>query len=430
MTYTQDITNAFSNAIGAEGADKKDFDQAVQETKKAVAALHDYKRQNALPLLNIGEQEDDFKIIEDTAKRITDHFETLIVLGMGGSSRGGSTLVSLARNPFTGLAGKTKIHFVENIDPFTFDQLLVSLNLKTTAFLFISKSGNTAETLAQLLVLLRETETKLGRNAIKEHFFIITEPGENPMRRIGQEYGISMIEHNPRIGGRFAALTAVGLLPAKVAGLDIRAIRRSAGKVVQRTFSENASEAALGGALHHVLLRKGKSVVVIMPYCDRLETLGAWHQQLWEESLGKKGHGTTLLRALGATDQHSQLQLYLDGPNDKFITMIFLKQAGFGAAIPTSKEKALSYLNNHTVGDLMEAEQMATAQTLAKNHRPVRILTLDKLNEESIGALLMHFMLETMITAQLWQIDAFDQPAVEEGKQLARQYLSKTANAA
>ncbi len=244
------------------------------------------------------------------------------------------------------------------------------------------------------------------------------------MRRLGREHGIEMLDHDPNIGGRFAGLTAVGLLPAKAAGLNIQAIRHGAAEVTRQMFQADSPEPALGAALHGCLLKKGKTVSVIMPYCDRLSAFSAWHQQLWSESLGKNGKGTTALRALGAFDQHSQLQLYLDGPNDKFFTLVLLKQENTGAAIPASKEKALGYLNNRTIGDLMVAEQRATAETLIQNKRPVRILSLDTLNEETLGALMMHFMLETMVMGRLWGIDAFDQPAVEQGKRLAREYLA------
>jgi len=424
MIYTHDIGNAFEEAIGTHGAGKKEFAADMDAAKKAVALLLKHKKNNALPILNIGERKDDLALIESAAKRIGDRCDTLVVLGMGGSGRGGNTLTALARNPYTAVAGKTKIYFVENIDPHTFDQLLSSVSLKTTMFLAISKSGGTAETLAQVLVLLKEVESNLGRNSIPDHFTFITEPHDNAMRRLGEEYNIPMLEHDPNIGGRFAALTAVGLLPAKAAGLDIHAIRHGAADVVHHTLSDADPEPAKGAALHNTLLKKGRTISVLMPYCDRLDPFGAWHQQLWEESLGKDRHGTALLRALGATDQHSQLQLFLDGPHDKFITMILLEQKNVGKAIPSAKDKSLGYLNNHTIGNLMAAEQRATAETLTHNKCPLRVFGIDRLDEKTLGALMMHFMLETMITAQLWNIDAFDQPAVEQGKKLAREYLA------
>lgn len=429
MMYTHDIRNAFEDVIGSHGAGKKEFTADVENAGKAIVTLRDHQKNNTLPILNVGDRKDDLVLIEKAAQKISDSCDTLVVLGMGGSGRGGNTLVSVVKNTFTGMAGKVKIHFVENIDPHTFDQLLSSITLKSTIFLAISKSGSTAETLAQVLVLIKEVDTKIGKNDIANRFIFITEPHDNSMRRLGNEYNIPMLEHDPNIGGRFAALTAVGLLPAKVAGLDIHAIRHSASEVVKHTLGDADCEPARGAALHNTMLKKGRTVSVLMPYCDRLDALGAWHQQLWEESLGKDRKGTVLLRALGATDQHSQLQLYLDGPHDKFISMILLEQENKGKAIPAAKDKALVYLNNHTVGDLMGAEQRATAETLMRNKCPLRVFYLKTLDEKSVGALMMHFMLETMITAHLWNINAFDQPAVEQGKVLAREYLLNAAAA-
>ncbi len=421
--YTQDIRAAFEDVSGNGGACKRDFAYALSEAKKAVDGLNGRRRSNAWPVLNVPEYKDDFMLIEQVARHINDSFDTMIVLGMGASGRSGSALAALASNRFDRTAGKTRIHFLDNIDPHTFDQLQASLALKNTVFLVISKSGSTVETIGQLLILLHEVRDRIGRNEIKNHFIFITEPGINPMRRLGEEHGITTLKHDPNICGRFAALTAVGLLPAKVAGLDIRAIRQGAAEVTRRTLAGEALEPAIGAALHDALLKKGKSVAVMMPYCDRLHEFSAWHQQLWVESLGKNGRGTTALRALGPFDQHSQLQFYLDGPPDKFITLITLRQEEAGAAVPPLQDKALSYLGEHTIGNLVVAQQSATARILAEKKCPLRVFSLSRLSEETMGALLMHFMLETMITAQLWKVDAFDQPAMDEGKRLARDYL-------
>jgi glucose-6-phosphate isomerase len=424
MNYTQEITNAFDDVAGRDGASRGDFEHALAEAKKAVAKLQAYKKNNTWPVLNSAERTDDLEGIEATAKHIREHFSTMVVLGMGASSRGGSALVALAENRFASMPGKTKIHFIDNIDPVTFDELRAALDYKKTLFLVISKSGGTVETMAQAFVLMKEVEAKTGKMVVKDHFIFITEPTANPLRQLAEKYGIKTLEHDANIGGRFSALTVVGLLPAAVAGLDIRAVRRGAAEVVRYTFADGSPEPAKGAALFNALIKKGKTISVMMPYADRLDAFGAWHQQLWAESLGKDGKGMTALRALGAFDQHSQLQLYLDGPRDKFITLIFLKNKNSGAAIEAPLENSLAYLGGHKIGDLMESAQLATASTLTKNKCPTRIFSLDKLNEESLGALMMHFMLETMIMAELLGIDAFGQPAVEEGKRLAREYLS------
>jgi glucose-6-phosphate isomerase len=175
--------------------------------------------------------------------------------------------------------------------------------------------------------------------------------------------------------------------------------------------------------------RRGIGVTVLMPYVDRLAPFGLWFRQLWAESLGKDGKGTTPVRALGAVDQHSQLQLYLAGPADKLFTLLVLQQDGQGALLPPdlAGDPALAYLAGRRLGDLLAAEQRATATSLLRHGRPTRVLRLPRLDEASLGALFMHFMLETIIAAALWGVDAFDQPAVEQGKVLARQYLGERA---
>lgn len=423
MIYKHDISRAFGAIAGKDGADKEVFARALEETTKAIAVLRKHRQTDTWPILTVAERTDDLPLIEQTAKRITDHFATLVVIGMGGSSRGGKALGALKENPFVRKTSGTTVHFVDNIDPNTSDQLLTSLDLKSTLFLAISKSGDTAETLTHLLVCIGEVAKQLGPEAVRKHFMAIANPGDNTLRRIATLHGFTVLDHDPDIGGRFAALTIVGLLPAKVAGVDIEAIRSGANNIMQHTFSQAMSEPARGAALHIALMERGKSVAVLMPYCDRLAPFTGWYQQLWAESLGKKGKGSTPLASLGALDQHSMLQLYLNGPRDKFMTLILLAQTGKGAAIPQPPDARLAYLQGHTVGDLMDSEQRATAETLTRSRCPLRLFTLSALNEDAMGALMMHFMLETMITAQLLNVNAFDQPAVEESKRLAREYL-------
>ncbi len=185
--------------------------------------------------------------------------------------------------------------------------------------------------------------------------------------------------------------------------------------------------AALGAALSVALAEsKGKTISVVMAYCDRLERFTHWYVQLWAESLGKNGKGTTPVGALGPVDQHSQVQLYLGGPRDKLFTVVSVASAGLGPRI--DKELAALAgepgLGGKTIGDLAAAEARATADTLAKNGCPVRTIAIPKLDEASLGELLMHFMLETIVAAHLLGVDAFDQPAVEEGKVLAKKYLA------
>jgi glucose-6-phosphate isomerase len=239
-----------------------------------------------------------------------------------------------------------------------------------------------------------------------------------------------MLDHDTGIGGRYSALTNVGLLPAAMVGLDIAAVREGAGLALAPVLAKKPAAqvpAAVGAALSVALLEsKGKSISVLMAYCDRLQRFTHWYVQLWAESLGKGGKGTTPLAALGPVDQHSQLQLFIGGPRDKLFTVVTVDGAGIGPRIDGELAKLAGEpgFTDKTVGDLVMAESRATGETLAKNGCPVRTINVSKLDEESLGELMMHFMLETIIAAHLLGVDAFDQPAVEEGKVLAKKYLT------
>jgi glucose-6-phosphate isomerase len=224
------------------------------------------------------------------------------------------------------------------------------------------------------------------------------------------------------------------MLPALIAGLDATEIRAGADEALRAALNTTAdnSPPAIGAALNVGLAtRRGVSQTVIMPYVDRLAPFGLWFCQLWAESLGKDGKGTTPIRAMGTVDQHSQLQLYLSGPADKMFTVVMSEVRGAGPRYDQSQlqDPALDWLAGRTMGDLLDASQRATAETLARNGRPTRIMNVPSIDERSIGGLLMHFMLETIIAADLFGVDPFDQPAVEEGKVLARQYLREMGHA-
>jgi glucose-6-phosphate isomerase len=238
-----------------------------------------------------------------------------------------------------------------------------------------------------------------------------------------------MLNHDPNVGGRYSVLTNVGLLPAAVVGLNIEKIRAGATAALAPILNSAAPQevpAALGAALSVALAQKNrKTISAVMAYADRLERFSRWYVQLWAESLGKDGKGTTPLAALGPVDQHSQLQLFIAGPRDKLFTVITTGGGQRGPRIVEDLAKLAGEpeFAGKTMGELVSAQGRATAETLAKNGCPVRTIHLDRLDEESFGELLMHFMLETIIAAHLFGVDPFDQPAVEEGKVLAKKYL-------
>ena len=257
---------------------------------------------------------------------------------------------------------------------------------------------------------------------------VVTEPKASPLRQFAESISCPILDHPTGIGGRYAVLSVVGLLPAMLMGLDAKALRAGARSVLAASLAAPSSSAspASGAALHAVLAKeRALRETVLWCYADRLKTFGAWWRQLWAESLGKKGQGTTPVAALGPVDQHSQLQLFLDGPGAALFTLVTTDMAGAGPAVPAEQaaKLGLSYLADKRMGDLVAAEARATAETLAGRGRPVRQIHVPKLDERSLGALFMHFMLETILMGRLMGVDPFDQPAVEEGKVLARTYL-------
>ena len=433
MPYIQDIDGCFADALGGHGLAREPYRTLLAETAPALEALRASHADGSRPMLRLPAATDDLAALAPVAAAHRDRFAEVVVLGTGGSSLGGQTLCALADAGFGPRPGAPRLRFVDNVDPYTIDLLTERSDLAHTGFIVISKSGSTAETLTQFFVCYAAVAKRVGRQQAASHFTAITEPGDNVLRRLGGTLGISVLDHDPRLGGRYSVLSLVGLLPAMIAGLDAAAVRAGAAEVLAPVLAGKPPESAapaIGAALSVGLLRHAGAVsTVLMPYVDRLAYLGLWFRQLWAESLGKQGNGTTPINALGTVDQHSQLQLYLDGPRDKMFTVVMLDCAGRGAAVDPALagDKSLAYIAGRTVGDLMDAEQRATAATLIRHGRPTRIFRLAALDERVMGALMMHYMLETIIAAHLLGVDPFDQPAVEEGKVLTRQSLADSA---
>ena len=421
MTYRQEIAGCLAESC-QRGLTAAELDDALRRTEPALSSVAKMHGDGSLPLLRLPARRDDIAQLKPLAAEFA-RFQDVIVLGTGGSSLGGQTLVALAP------PGGPRIHFMDNVDPHSFAQLFDTLNPRRTGLVAISKSGGTAETLVQFFACTAWLDKRAAARTI-----VVTEPKPNPLRALAAARKLRTLDHDPNIGGRYSVLSNVGLLPAMIAGLDVGALRRGAREVLDATLAAKRprdAAPAVGAAIAVALNeRHDVTTTVIMPYVDRLAHFGLWFRQLWAESLGKDGKGTTPVRAMGTVDQHSQLQLYLDGPADKMFSFVMLAQAGKGPRMPAKlPDPSLGYLAGKRMGDLFDAEQRATAQTLIRNGRPTRIFSLERLDAKSLGALLMHYMLETIIAAGLWGVNAFDQPAVEQGKVLARQYLGEKGRA-
>jgi glucose-6-phosphate isomerase len=429
--YQQNTDGCFVASIGDTGLGEDAYGALLGDTSPALEILRAGHADGSLPFLGMSERLGVADALEPIAEKYIEAFDDVIFLGTGGSSLGARTICALAAAPIAqgGTIHRPRLHFMDNIDPGSFAALFQAVDPARTGFVVTSKSGATAETLGQFLIAADWMRNGISEEAIGAHFTAITEPGERPLRQLAGKFAIPVVDHDPNIGGRYAALSVVGLLPALIAGLDAEALRHGAADTLRPLLDGAAPEAfapAIGAAINIGLARAaGIGAAVMMPYMDRMTEFGAWYRQLWAESLGKNGHGTTPIRALGAVDQHSQLQLYLDGPADKLFTLIFAPAKGLGAVMDRELAAAagLDYLAGHRLGDLLDAEQRATADALKNKKRPVRIFTIDVLDEAVLGALMMHFMTETVIAAHLLGVNAFDQPAVEAGKVRARQYL-------
>ena len=414
MRYEQHTKYCFAAEIGRSGVAPEAYAEALRRTAPALAQLSAWRASGEHPFLLLPDSSDDLPELARTAHRMRERYNNVVVIGVGGASLGGQALTALAEG--TG-ANATPLKYLDNPNNTRLEAALAAQS--ETGFIVISKSGATAETLAQTLIALD--------HAPADSFLFVTAPGDNPLRRIAGDLGISVLDHDPRLGGRFSVFSAVGMLPALIAGLDAGALRRGASETLAAALgaADPADAPPAVGAALALAMAARLSATVIMPYDDRLSALAHWQRQLWAESLGKDGHGATPVVARGAVDQHSQLQLYLDGPADKLFTLITtgLPSGGPRIAEALAAAAGADYLAGCSLDDLMAAEASATRDALGEAGRPVREFVAPVLDEAALGAMMMHFMLETVIIALCLNIDPFSQPEVEKGKELARDYL-------
>jgi glucose-6-phosphate isomerase len=365
------------------------------------------------------------------ARELARRFRRTIVFGIGGSSLGGEMLVqALSPHP-----APHAVHFFDNVDPTTLAPL-AEHDWSDTLLLVISKSGDTAEILSQFLSCLPTFEDRFGSEALREHILVVTENPRGALYQIADRLGLEILPHPP-VGGRFSVLSVVGLLPAALAGVDIEALLAGARHMTERCAQPDIDRnpALWNAGAQYLQLARGRRQSVQMAYSDRLYPVTSWWRQLWGESLGKRDAagracGLTPVEARGVTDQHSQLQLYLDGPDDKQFTFLVNPDLrNFGARVPArfADLAAVAPLVGHATGELFLAEFEATRATLARHGRPQRTLALPYADAHALGELIVLLETETVAMAELLGVDPFDQPAVEEGKVLAREYLTKSS---
>jgi glucose-6-phosphate isomerase len=379
----------------------------------------------------------------ETVRRISGFAEGLgqahdhvLVLGIGGSALGTKALLTALRRPAwnelddEGRDFFPRLTVLENVDPTTVEAALRRIDPRRVLVNVISKSGGTAETMAQYLVVRQWLEDALG-GAATRHVVFTTDPARGALRELATREGIATLEVPPEVGGRFSVLSPVGLLPAALVGIDIGELLAGARRAIATAEADELARnpAALYAALHWAADEDlDARIDVLMPYTDRLRELAEWYRQLWAESLGKRAsrggavvhHGPTPVGAVGATDQHSQVQLFMEGPYDKVITFAVVDDLGADLTIPSRPDLPpdLAYLPGHTLGELLRAEYEATSAALARMGRMSCTLRLPDLAPATLGEAIMFFQVATGYAGVWYGVDPFDQPGVELGKKL------------
>ncbi|MFH1875173.1 MAG: glucose-6-phosphate isomerase [Pseudomonadota bacterium] len=427
-----DFANCKSDAVGFEHGitphDLKNIKPRVisahkqlknwQGTQDAIFLDHPFEPGLAEKFRKAGEQ-------------VQHSFDNLVVLGIGGSALGLRCLANACLNSQHNLLDRKqrknapKLFVCDNIDPDSFGSLLETLNLKETCFNVISKSGGTTETMAQFSYLLPILKTKFG-SKWKDHVFVTTDPARGLLRKFVTQEGVRSFEVPPKLGGRYSVLSSVGLFPAACLGLDVESILDGAMDIVKICQDEEleTNPAYYHAVISHIMLEiKKKNISVLMPYADHLALFADWYVQLFAESLGKEGQGMTPVKAIGSTDQHSQIQLYMDGPNDKLITFVGVEKFKKNNVI-THPLESFDYIKGYGLGDILIASQHATTKALTVAKRPNITITLHEVTPRAMGQLFMFFEISTAFIGALAQINPFDQPGVELGKKLLKEILS------
>jgi glucose-6-phosphate isomerase len=436
QTLGFEFNNMMADNIGPEhGITKQELKDLEPLASRYVKELKEERAQDKVQFLDLPYHKDVVIEILETVDFIKEKFKNLVVMGIGGSALGNIAIHRALNHPFYNLLtergrnGFPRIFIQDNIDPDKFSQLLDIIKPHETLFNFITKSGTTVETMAQFLVITKLLRDKLGKN-YQEHIVTITDSEKGALRALTKQENFTSFPIPDGVGGRYSVLTPVGLFSAAMSGVDIDTLLDGASSMDKACQSDNLWEnpALMGAALYFLShTKKGKNILVMMPYSDALGGAADWFCQLWAESLGKKLSlnkevvytGSTPVKAIGPVDQHSQLQLYMEGPQDKVITFWNIKHCT--NTVPIAKEddtveSDLEYFKGHTLNGLIQTEFEGTRIALLEQKRPNCTIILDELSAFTLGQLLYLFELQTAYAGKFYNVNTFDQPGVEAGK--------------
>ncbi len=429
-----DYNNMMAKALGDEqGITDKELEAVKEKAKSAHAFFKANRNTGMMGWTDLMYNQND--VVEDinrTAKYIRRGCEYFVVLGIGGSALGPmavfQALCHLRHNELPKRwRNGPKFYVEDNVDPERMSALFDVIDLDKTIFNVITKSGSTSETMSQYLIVMDILKEKYGRDA-KDHIIATTDSEKGNLVKIARREGLKTFVIPDGVGGRFSEICPVGLLPAAVLGINIKQLLKGCEYMDKkcRKADFKSNPALVAAALQYISIQKGKNISVMMPYADSLKLMADWYCQLWGESLGKavnnKGEivhvGQTPVKALGVTDQHSQVQLYTEGPFDKVVTFIGVEDYREVVDIPGGCEDipAVDFLSGHSLNELIRAEMYATEYALTKNHRANNMITLPEVTAHTIGQLMYFFMLETAYIGAMFDINTFNQPGVEAGK--------------
>jgi len=368
--------------------------------------------------------EQDISHITDYLGSLDSGFDTMVVLGIGGSALGNKALYSALK---TECQLPRRVLVYDNVDPVLLTEILDQIDLEHTIFNVITKSGTTAETMAGYMILAELVQKRFPDDYTKR-IIITTDREKGFLRQVIRKQGYPSFVVPDNVGGRFSVLTDVGLVSSAFAGLDISKLLEGAGAMRDRCESSDiySNPAYLNGLLHYLYMREGKNISVMMPYSNSLYDMADWYRQLWAESLGKRRDtrgrevyvGQTPVKALGTTDQHSQVQLYAEGPLDKVFTFLKVDEFKHDFVIPNlhPDREEVSYLGGRRLSELLNAEAHATAVALSSAGRPNATISFPALDEYHLGEFIMMYEIQTVFAGKLLHINPLDQPGVEAGK--------------
>ena len=436
-----------SNLNGPASISLEELESYQGKTKEIHKILTEKREIGNLPFYDLPYRKKDIDLVkqvgDDVIKSMGEDFENFVIIGIGGSSLGGIALTKALLHPFHNLLPQSvrkgpRLFFAENIDPDEIKGLFDILDPEKTVINIISKSGNTAEPMANFLLIYKYMKEKIDEKLLRNQIIATTDSQKGTLKKLADDLGLRTLPIPEGVGGRFSVLTPVGLFPAYILGIDIDTLLEGAAFMDKKCKKDDIFQnpAYMNAVIHYHLHKTRRiNMAVLMPYSQALADISGWYRQLLAESLGKKFSysgeivyaGQTPIKAVGVVDQHSQIQLYREGPFDKIFTILSVENFRNFLNIPSYFDNydGTGYLGGHTLNELIESEQKATILALVKSLRPVIEITLPEINPYTVGQIFYLYEVQTVFAGYLYNVNSLDQPGVEAGKQYAYGMLGR-----